>query len=376
MKTKTVLLSFGLAAALSAVSVATVQAREIKVAAGVPPTHAAHFGMEAFSKALKDRPAVDLDPKIFPMSLLNPSQMFAGIRDGVVDAGYIVLPLFSSELPESQLVVDLAMLGNNGLAMAGAMTEYNFSCDECLAERLKNNHVYLGSASTGPYWILSTKKIVTLDELKGKKLRFAAAPWSRWAQHMGAVAMNIPGQDIFEAVSQGTIDGALVPASELSGLRLGDLVKHITVGLPGGTLHGLELPNFNRGTWRALSEPQRKAVIDAAAIASAATTWRFVKNVTRNMKDAQAKGIQIHQPPQDVLARSKAFIEADLAAVAQSAEKNAGIKNASQKIARFRQLVDKWEKLTPESANLEPAALAEIYRREIFSKIDAKTYGM
>jgi TRAP-type transport system periplasmic protein len=104
-------------------------------------------------------------------------------------------------------------------------------------------------------------------------------------------------------------------------------------------------------------------------------TWKYVTDGMKNMKDSEAKGIQIHQAPPDVVARSKAFIESDLATIAQAAEKNSGIRNAAQKIDRFKVLLAKWEKLMPEK-DWDPAALADIYRQEIFSKIDAKSYGM
>ena len=365
-----------LGASLTLTSALPANARELKVGVGLPPTHAAQFGMEAFAKALKEKSGGELDVKLFSMSLLSLTQLFAGVRDGVVDAGFVLPPMFASELPESQLTVDLAMLGTNPYAMAGAMTEYTFSCQECLAERLKHNHVYLGSASSDPYWILSTKKIATLDDLKGKKLRSGAAPWARWAQNFGVIGMSMPGNEIFEAISQGTVDGAMISVTELSALRLIDVVKHVTVGLPGGTYHGVDNSNVNRTTWRSLTERQRRSMLDAAATTSAAITWKYVSNGASNMRDAQQKGLQIHQPAPDVMEKSRAFIETDLATVAQAAEKNYNIKNANQKIARFRQLVDKWDKLTPATRNWDVNSLAEIYQREVFSKIDAKSYGM
>lgn len=376
MKSTNLLMSICLGASLVLISASTASARELKLAFGSPAGSAVDYGLQVFAKTVKEKSAGALEVKLFPMSLLSQPQMLAGVRDGVADIGFLQPPLFPAEMPETQLPIDLAMLGGNGFAMAGAMTEYNFTCQECLAERLKNNHVYLGSASTASYMILSTKKITTLDELKGKKLRTGAAPWARWVQHFGAVALTLPGGEIFAAVSQGTVDGAMLSPTELTNLRLIDVVKHITVGVPTGTYHGIDSNNVNRNTWRSLTDPQRRIFLDAAAESSAAVTWKYIVDGVRNMKTAQEKGIQIHQAPQDVLARSKAFIDADLATVAQTAEKTHGIKNASQKIARFRQLLEKWEKLTPEAGNWEPNALAEIYRREIFSKIDAKTYGM
>ncbi len=375
MKITKLLASLCIGASALLMAGSSANARELKLAVGFPQGTAAYHGLEAFAKTLKEKSGGELEVKMFPLSLLNLPQMMNGLRDGVVDIGFVLPPLFPSEVPETHLAVDLAMLGSNPWAMAGAMTEYVFTCQECLAEHLKNNQVYLGSSSTAPYMIVSTKKAVTLDEIKGKKLRSGAAPWARWAQHFGAVALTIPGNQVFESVSGGTVDGAMVSAAELSNLRLIDVVKFITVGVPTGTYHGIDNNNFNRNTWRSLTESQRKAVLEAAAMSTAAVSWKYVVDGAQNMKDAQAKGIQFHQAPADVVARSKAFIDSDLATIAQAAEKNSGIKNASQKIARFRQLVDKWEKLTPEG-NWEPNKLAEIYYREIYSKIDPKTHGM
>ena len=369
------LASTGLAAAALMCALPTAQARELKLAVGFPQGTAAYAGLEAFGKALKEKSGGELEVKVFPLSLLNLPQMLNGVRDGVVDIGFVLPPLFPSDLPETHLAVDLAMLGSNPWAMAGAMTEYVFSCQECLAEHLKNNQVYLGSSSTAAYMIVSTKKAVTLEEIKGKKLRSGAAPWARWAQHFGAVALTIPGNQVFEAVSGGTVDGAMVSAAELSNLRLIDVVKHITLGVPTGTYHGIDNNNFNLKTWRSLTEKQRRAALDAAAASTAMVTWKYVTDGNQNMRDAQSKGIQVYQAPADVVSRSKAFIESDLAGIAQAAEKNSGIKNASQKIDRFKTLLAKWERLLP-NANYEPQALMDIYAREIFSKIDAKGYGM
>ncbi len=351
------------------------QARELKLAVGFPQGTAAYHGLEAFAAALKERSKGELDVKMFPLSLLSLPQMLNGVRDGVVDIGFVLPPLFPAALPDTHLAVDLAMLGRNPWAMAGAMSEYVFTCQECLAEHQKNNQVYLGSSSTASYMLVTTKKTVTMDDLKGRKLRSGAAPWARWAQSFGAVAFTIPGNQVFEAVAGGTVDGAMVSAAELSNLRLIDVVKFITVGVPTGTYHGIDNNNFNLRTWRSLSESQRRAALDAAAISVAAVTWKYVVDGNKNMKDAEAKGIQIFTAPEDVVARSRAFIEADLAGIAAAAEKNSGVKDASAKVARFKALVEKWEKLLPDR-DWEMQALAAVYEREILSKIDAKTYFM
>lgn len=362
--------------ALNLFGTAPASARELKLAVGLPPSSVGYYGMEVFAKTIKEKTGGELEIRMYPLSLLNLSQMYAGIRDGVVDVGFFLPPMYPSELPETQLAIDLAMLGTNPYAMAGAMTEYNFTCPECLGERLKANHVYLGSSSTGPYAILSTKKITTPEELKGKKLRSAAAPWSRWASQFGAVAMTISGNQIFEAVSGGTVDGTIQSTQELAALRLADVVKHVTLGVPNGTFHGIDNHNVNRNVWRSLTEQQRRTFLQTAASSSAALTLRYISENTRALEEAKHKGIQVHQASPELVARSNAFVESDLTVVAQQAEKVYGIKNASQKVARFRQLLAKWDKLTPANTNWDVNVLADVYWREIYSRIDPKSYGM
>ena len=122
MKSIHLFVSLCLAASLSLIFVGTASARELKLGVGLPPASAAYFGLEVFAKTLKEKSAGELEVKLYPLSLLNLSQMFGGVRDGVVDIGYVLPPMSPSELPESQLVIDLAMLGTNAFAMAGATT--------------------------------------------------------------------------------------------------------------------------------------------------------------------------------------------------------------------------------------------------------------
>ena len=113
--------------------------RELKLAVGFPQSTATDHGLETISKALKEKSGGELEVKMFPLSFLNLPQMMNGLRDGVVEIGLVLPPLFPSELPETLLAEDLSKLGSNPWAVAGAMTEYVFICQECLTEHLKYN---------------------------------------------------------------------------------------------------------------------------------------------------------------------------------------------------------------------------------------------
>jgi len=260
--------------------------------------------------------------------------------------------------------------------MAGAMSEYILTCEPCIAERLANNQVPLGNASTGAYAILGTSPMTTPEEMQGRRLRAAGGAWSRWAAEMGAVGVSLSGNEIFEAVSQGTIDGAMNAPTELTSLRLMDVATHVTVDMPGGTVHGLDLMSVNRGFWQSLTTEQRAAYIEAAALGNAAATWKFVTDVAANLEQARAAGIIVSSASPEAIARSQAAIDADLANIARIASDTHGIQDAEAKIARFRELVTRWEGLLPMDRDWTAEEIAEVFRREIYVNLDPATYGL
>ena len=89
---------------------------------------------------------------------------------------------------------------------------------------------------------------------------------------------------------------------------------------------------------------------------------------------APERGIEIHQADEDLLAKSREWIAADLDALAASYEERFGIENAKGKLEDLRKLVDEW---MPRMEGIDDReALAEVLWENVYSKLDLKTYGM
>ena len=95
MKLKPILRATCAAAAL-VVMAAAAHARDVKIVVGVPPGSGAHFGVDAFAGDLAARTNGGLKVRVLPASLLNLVQTFGGMKDGVVDGGYLVLNYFET----------------------------------------------------------------------------------------------------------------------------------------------------------------------------------------------------------------------------------------------------------------------------------------
>jgi len=349
------------------------QAKDLTMAPGFAPGSTVNMGAEAFTNRVTELTNGEITFTIHPLTLLSVPQMLNGVRDGVADVGAVLPMVFAAQFKESNLIGDLAMLGKYSPAVAGATTEYMMTCAECLAEYAGNNMVYLGSGSTPDYGIQSTKPFVTIEDIKGSKLRSPNATYNRWVEHFGGVALTLPGNEIFEAVKQGVFDGALLSAGELSNIRMIDVVKHVTMGVPGGTYNLINIATVNRDTWEALTPEQRTAMVEAGSYAVAVTTVGYYEEATKSLAEAKEIGIEIHEPSEELVKASAAFVDQDLTQIAALASER-GVGDAEAKVARFRELVAKWETLTE---GMEPTVenLTNLYKTEIFDKLDVETFA-
>ncbi|MEC9344824.1 MAG: C4-dicarboxylate TRAP transporter substrate-binding protein [Pseudomonadota bacterium] len=360
---------------------ASAQADTLKIAVGFPTGSAAFYALDNFAKNLEA--TSDLKAKVFPLSLLNLKETPPGIRDGIADMGFVLPPYYPAEFAETNLAANLSMLATTGTqiespgaAMGAAMTEYVFlHCPECQDEYKKQNQVYLGTGTSPTYILHCTTPIRSMEDLKGKKYRSGAANFGRWAEAVGGTKVSVPGNDIYEAMSQGVVDCGMFSATELTNLQLFDVTKFITTKIPGGVFAGVATNNINRDVWADLNADQRAAIFKAMARANADVTWKYYADAKRNLADAPGKGIEIIEPTADMVKMSSDFVKADLAVIAKEFTDAYGLKNVEAKIETISALVEKYKGLTADMAD-DPEALAKLYWDEIMSKIDLATYGL
>ncbi|MCB1398187.1 MAG: C4-dicarboxylate TRAP transporter substrate-binding protein, partial [Rhodobacteraceae bacterium] len=316
-------------------------------------------------------------------SLLDLKETPPGIRDGVADMGYVLMPYFPAEYSEANLAADLSMLSTSGvrgadpaLAMAGALTEYAMlHCPDCQAQFGRENQVYLGSASTPDYVLLCTAPATDVADLKGKKFRAGAANWGRWAEYFGGTKVSIPGNEIYEAMSQGVVDCTMISAPELTNLQLIDVTKAITVNVPGGVFAGSGAANMNKDSWAGLSEGQRGFLLRAAADNVAEITIRYNNSAKTALEKSKAEGIAISEPTEALVAASAAFVEGDLKVIAKQFADTYGVRDVDAKITVIRGLVEKW-KQRAKGLEQDPAGFGQALWDEVFSKVDPATYGL
>ena len=374
------LAAFG-AAALT-VAAAPAEATNLRYAVGSPPNSLGDNAATYFAEKLDEFSGGELTAKVYPLSLLNLMESNTGIRDGIADIATVLWPYFLAEYPETNLAAELAALSElldgdkmtNTLAYLGAVSEYvALHCPECRAETKAQNQVFLAGLGTSAYILQCMKKVTTVEDMQGLRVRAGGAWWTRWANAMGATPVSMSINETFEGLNQGVLDCTASNPAELTQFGFIDAVKHITTGVPGSSF-AFGMGQMNLDTWNSLSAEERTQVLHAASYLSGSGIMQYFDDGRVNVEEkAPAQGIEIYEASPELVAKSRAWIEQDLASLAASYEERFGIENAKDKVEILRKLTAEW---VPRMEGVKTRdALAEVMWEHVQSKIDVATYG-
>jgi TRAP-type transport system periplasmic protein len=368
--------SFAAAAVLTLALVATAEARDLRIASGAPPPHPAtshlYTGLMTY---LPETSGGTMTATMLGPEVVSLGQMKDALLTGLVDVGNLLPLYFPAELPNFALAGELSLSGTDPHAMGAALTDYTVNCTSCQEEMSTFGVVYLGSGSSDPYVLLTKTPVATAADVAGLRLRSGGAPFSRWAEHFGAVPVSIGVGETFEAMSQGTIDGSIASVGDLLSFRLVDLAKHVTA-VPLGTYFSTSNFATAKNTWSQLSVEEREALLRAANRANADFTNRWGYEFPEIARAAAAEaGIALGEADPAFVEASQALIAADRETAAAISAERFGMTDAADRVSEFIALVAKWEAISAE-VNHDPAAIADRVWDEVWSKVDLARYGL
>lgn len=366
----------GMAALAAMATAVPASAKQLKAAYFVSPKHPIGQGYTFLAEEVNKESKGALTIRIFPgKSLLGAKAISDGIRDGVADMGQVVTTYTPAYYPHGVLINDLSMVGTNDLAAALSVTELQLlACPGCLEEFGKQNQIPFSAISVPAYVIIANGDFNSPEKIKLKKLRAAGSLWDRFCRSIGAVAVNMPTAGMYEAMSRGTLDGALYSIGGLKTHGLGDIAKQVIL-LNTGSFRAAALFSISKTTWKSLTIDERKVMLRSLSKAMVRNTLAFLKGDEDGLQVAKEKNIPVVQPDPELLRMRNEFVENDLHHTVKNATENLHLADAAEFVANYRKLYAKWEKLVTPIANDE-AKLDELLYNEVYAKIDPATFGL
>nr|NJM03211.1 TRAP transporter substrate-binding protein [Desulfobacula sp.] len=228
---------------------------ELTYASFFPPTHGQSQLAESWCAEVEKRTNGEVVIKFYPAaSLVKAPQTYDGVVSGIADIGQTVLAYTGGRFPVSA-AIDLPMGYKNGVQatkVANAVLN-KFQPKEFDDTKIMYLHAH------GPGLLNTTKKkIVTLEDMKGLKVRTTGAS--------GAIITALGGSPVgkamnesYELLQKGVVDGSLHPLESNKGWKLGEVVKYVTENYSTAYTTTFAVM-MNKAKWEALSPAAQDAI--------------------------------------------------------------------------------------------------------------------
>jgi TRAP-type C4-dicarboxylate transport system substrate-binding protein len=202
----------GAAVIALAATAAHAETITLKLSHFVPPQHAFHKWVVQWTEKIEKESNGQLKFEIYPNGQLvgPPNRQFDAARNGIVDIAFCLHGVTPGRYPMTELAnlpFTWPSQGADLPEMAKRMTEL---APKYLAAEHTGLHILFMSMAN-PVVIYTKTQIKMLDDLKGKKIRYASITNKQMLEALGAAPMLVPPSEAQDAIAKGVVDGAGFP---------------------------------------------------------------------------------------------------------------------------------------------------------------------
>jgi len=350
-----------------------VQAKELVYGAWVSPRHSVmRLAMpDFFAGVAKSTSNAVTWKMVAGGQLVDGKGTLSGLKNGLVDGGFLLAPYNPSYLPASNLLFNTQLFGEESMAATGAMNEMLLlGCKECIEEARKNDVIQLGSFASTPFLFMCRGELNSVADLRGKRIRSVGGGVAL-ANLAGAVPVSMNPAEATTALQRGGLDCVHGAASFLVSYGYADVVNTVftfPLGMGGPTTY-LAL---GRKNWNGLTREQRQAHIDHAARSVAAASIKgYIENDKEVLASVVKRGVRLVPGGKDF----EELVEKRKASMNEPNIANArkfGVKEPEAIVDAYLKAFERWKGLT-EGMGSDVDRFAELLHREIYSKLDPDT---
>ena len=296
----------------------------------------------------------------------------AALRDGTIDAGFVVPVFTRKELKNTNVIYDTEVFGDDPAAITGAANETMlFDCKPCIDEFHQNGAVYLGSFGNNNKGLICRKEVKTLEDVKGLKIR-AVGSTTRLIAAMGAVPVSMSPPDATTSLERGALDCVHGVTTWLQNFGYWDVAKYV-LETPLGSPRTISSVVWAKRTWDKLTPAQRKAAVDAVPMHLARMV--YLVNVAADAKikkiAIEEKHVTFHEGGKDFTDLMAKFKERERTEIPALAKKQLGVKDPEKIFNAFEKNLEKWSALAKkDNLKNDMNAMAAAYKARIYDRLD------
>ena len=318
------LLTFCVAAGMGTMAVAADYT--LTVSSWAPPTHGVNATLwPKLIKMMEDATGGKVTAQIKYRLGPPPAQMDL-VQDGAADLSWIFHGYQAGRFTATKLI---ELPGYEGDAEAASVAYWRVHEAHLAAADEHKGVKLIGLMTHGPAHLHSARKVTSLDQVEGMKLRVPGGVGGDAGAALGATGIKVPAPKVYETLASNAADGVVMPFEARKGFKLTEVAQNV-YEMPGGLYRGSFALIMNQEAFDGLPEDVRNAldgqVFGEPASRMAGTVWDAIdvagRQVTMDTPDnsinpASAADVAAWE---DIAAKIRANVLAEIAAKGIDAE--------------------------------------------------------
>lgn len=212
----------------------------------MPPTH--HMAVRVFepwAKFVEEKSKGSLKiQNFYGGSLSKMRDVWEGTLGGMWDMG-LWIPTYKYNSFTGSLIAELPFLFPDNVTATNIMRSF---IPKWTMEEFKDVKI-AAFFNSDLFALWGKKKIMKIEDFKGMKLRVPGRGWKKVLQAWGATPVSISAGDIYMALDQGTVDGAIYSITGGSGMRFQEISTYVSKLNAQSILVSIVM---NKDTWNKL----------------------------------------------------------------------------------------------------------------------------
>ena len=318
------LLTFCVAASMGTMAVAADYT--LTVSSWAPPTHGINATLwPKLIKMMEDATGGRVTAQIKYRLGPPPAQMDL-VQDGAADLSWIFHGYQAGRFTATKLI---ELPGYEGDAEAASVAYWRVHEAHLAAADEHKGVKLIGLMTHGPAHLHSARKVTSLDQVAGMKLRVPGGVGGDAGAALGATGIQVPAPKVYETLASNAADGVVMPFEARKGFKLTEVAQNV-YEMPGGLYRGSFALIMNQETFDGLPEDVRSAldeqVFGEPASRMAGTVWDAIdvagRQVTMDTPDNSINPASAADAAawEDIAAKIRANVLAEIAAKGIDAE--------------------------------------------------------
>lgn len=218
--------------------------------------------------------------EIFPAGQLAPAPaVYDGIRDGIMDIGWILPGYSAGRFPMSEVFELPFISAQDAEITSQALWDFY---ENNMQEEFSEVHPIAFHVHAGGLFHMKGDPITSIQDLQGRTIRAPTRAMNAALGYVGAEPVGMPVPQVPEAVSRGVVDGTVLPYEIIPSLKLHELVdSHSAFESDRALYTSTFIFGMNKDAYASLPD-DLKAIIDNN---SGLETSRWVGQVTQAGED-------------------------------------------------------------------------------------------